>query len=243
MAQAPTQYLGLRAEEQRTKLFVPHSGGELTFSYPAYGLGTYANVGLAIKRDKLSRPTMAESASLVHAAFNSPTDDRYRKEIKDILSQVWLWGFTGTLYVPKEGAFIQDDPEIRQGMPFMDKDGLEQKLNAKDPNVRFVPFGYKVGEMSPLELAKNPYIIGLAGEEGAEKLAKVAEAFKLYPYLWSFDSVDKPQTRVSALYSWDLDQRLVVDGDYLGDGRGGRAFGVLDKTGGASLAPKNNNLY
>ena len=112
-----------------------------------------------------------------------------------------LWAFTGTLYVPKEGAFIQDDPEIRDGMLFMDKDGLEQKLNAKDPSVRHVPFGYKVGEMSPLELAKNPYAIGLAGEEGAEQLARIADKYSSRPYLWSFESVGGNETRVSALNS------------------------------------------
>ena len=49
---------------------------------------------------------MAETASLVHAAFNS--DDSYSTEIKHTMRQTWLWAFTGTLFVPKEGAFIQD---------------------------------------------------------------------------------------------------------------------------------------
>ena len=187
MVQAPAQYQGLEVVEQRTKLFAPHNGGKLTFLHPPYGPGTYANVGLAIEKDKLSRPTMAETASLVHAVFNS--DNKYGTEIKDIMRQAWLCGFTGTLYVPKEGAFIQDDPEIKDGMPFMHRESLEQKLNAKDPSVRFVPFGYEVGEMSPLELAKNLYVIGLAGEEGAEQLARVADKYSDKPYLWSFKSV------------------------------------------------------
>jgi len=179
MAQAPAQYQGLRVEEQRTKLFAPHNGGELTFLHPPYGPDTYANVGLAIVQDNLRRPSMGETASLVHAAFNS--DNKYSTEIKDIMRQAWLWGFTGTLYTP-DGAFIQDDPEIRDGMPFMDRGSLEQKLKEGDPTVRFVPFGYKVGEISPLELAKNPYVVGLAGEEGAEQLARVADKYSGKPY-------------------------------------------------------------
>ena len=235
MTQASTQYQGLRIGEQRTKLVAPHNGGELTFLHPPYGPNTYANVGLIIEQDHLKRPTMAETASLVHAAFNSPKNNKYSKEIEDIIRQAWLWAFTGTLYVTKEGAFIQDDPEIRDGRPFMNKDSLEQKLNAKDPSVRFVPFGYKVGEMSPSELAKNPYVIGLAGEEGAEKLAKVAEKFRDKPYLWSFKSfdttsVDTTLTRVSALNSKGLDHGLDVDGNH-GSYRGGRAFGVSERTG------------
>ena len=220
MTQAPAQYQGLRAEEQRTKLFAPHNGGDLVFLHPAYGPGTYANVGLAIRQDNLRKPTMAETASLVGAAFNSPENDKYRKEIEGILKHTWLWGFTGILYVPKEGAFIQDDPAIRGGMPFMEKSDLEQKLAAHDPSVRFVQFGYSIGEMSPPQLAKNAYVIGLAGEEGAEKLAKVAEAFKEMPYLWSFKSVDANQVRVSALVSRDLDLGLGVDGNLHGNDRG-----------------------
>lgn len=230
MTQAPTQYQGLRVEEQRTKLFAPHSGGELTFLHPPYGHNTYANVGLSIEQDQLRRPTMAETASLVHAAFNS--DEEYSAEIKDIMRQSWLWGFTGTLYTP-DGAFIQDDPEIREGMPFMDRESLEQKLNAKDPSVRHVPFGFKVGEMSALELAKNLYVIGIAGEEGAEQLARVADKYSNKPYLLSFESVDKNETRVSVLFSSYLDRRLNVVGDGHGHGRFGRAFGVFKKTGGS----------
>ena len=231
MAQAPTRYQGLKVEEQRTKLSAPYNGGELTFLHPPYGSNTYANVGLAIEQDNLKRPTMAETASLVHAAFNS--DNKYSTEIGDIIRQAWLWAFTGTLYVPNEGAFIQDDPEIRDGMPFMDRGSLEQRINAKDPSVRHVPFGYKVGEMSPLELAKNPYVIGLAGEEGAEQLARVADKYSDKPYLWSFESVDGNVIRVSALNSGDLDRRLSVGGDLHGDDWVGRAFGVFEKTGGA----------
>ena len=155
-------YAGLRVEDYRTKLTVTHNNKDLTFMHPAYGPGTYADVKAAIGKDSLRPPTMAENASLIYAVFDS--DCKYSVEIKDIMAEGWLWAFTGTLYVPNKGAFIQDDPKIRRGMPFMDRESLEQKLNAKDPNVRHVPFGYKVREMSPFELAKNPYVIGLAGK-------------------------------------------------------------------------------
>ena len=238
MAPAPAQYQGLRVEERRTQLIVPHSGGELTFLHPPYGPDTYANVGLAIQQDNLKRPTMAETASLVHAAFNS--DNKYSTEIKEIMEQAWLWAFTGTLYTP-DGAFIQDDPEIRDGMPFMDRESLEQKLNAKDPSVRHVPFGYQIEEMSPLELAKNPYVVGLAGGEGAEQLARVADKYRGKPYLGSFESVGKNETRVSALGSrlfGYLGHGLVVGGNGHGGIVGSHAFGVFEKTGGASRAEK-----
>ena len=189
---------------------------------------------------------MAETASLVHAAFNS--DDSYSTEIKHTMRQTWLWAFTGTLFVPKEGAFIQDYPETRNGMPFMDQSDLEQKLNANDPNVRFVPFGYPVGEMTPAQLAQNAYAIELAGEEGAEKLAKVAEKFRDIPYLHSFESVDENDTRVSALYARVRDGEeseppgfgnwLIVNAFTRGGNGAGRAFGLVRETGGASRAEK-----
>ena len=85
MTQALPQYQGLRVEEQKTKLFAPHNGGELTFLHPPYGPDTYSNVGLAVEQVQLKRSTMAETASLIHAAFNS--DNRYSIEIKKIMGQ------------------------------------------------------------------------------------------------------------------------------------------------------------
>jgi len=274
MTQAPTQYPGLRVEGQRVegqvpRLIVPHNGGELTFFYLAFGPDNYANVGSGIVELGLKKPTMAETASLVHAALNPP-ENTYSRQIKGIMRNASLWAFTGTLYIPKEGAFIQDDPEmiyempfmdrgslmdrvvrsgqelyrfimesvllqisieddptIRLRMPFMGRDSLEQRLNAKDPGVRFVPFGYPIGEMSSSELARNPYVIALAGEEGAEKLARVAEKYEKRPDLFSFRSVDKNTTTISSLDS-SMDLRLFLDaGGYHGYGSGnGRAFGV-----------------
>ena len=235
----------------RVELIVPHNSGNLTFLHPAYGPSTYADVGLAIDKYQLKRPTMAETASLVHAYL----DRRYSTEIEDAMNQrKWLWGFTGTLYVPKEGVFIQDNPEIREGIPFMDKGSLEQKLNSNDPSVRYVPFEsyHKIGLLSHLEFAKHPFAIGLVGEEGAEKLARVAEEFGVKPYLggmfyprWldknqQYD--ENPVMRFSTisfvgckLFGFGLG----VLGDYEGGGSSGRAFGVL-KNQAKIVAPKSN---
>ena len=218
-----TQNVGLDVEVERTKL--KPRGTNLVFLHPSYGPNTYANVKEQIEKDNLKAPNMAETASLVHAAFNS--EDKYSEEIKQIMKDRYFWAFTGNLYVPNKGAYIQDNPETRGGMPFMDESNLVKKLEADSPEVRFVPFGYKTGEMSSSELAKNPYVLALAGEEGAEKLAEVADKHKNKPCLFSYDSISEPLTRVSALYSyWFLDSRLYVDGDVHGDDRLGGAFGV-----------------
>lgn len=216
----------LRVKEGlRTELTVSHNNNDLTFLHPAYGPDTYANVGLQIDQNGLARPTMAQTASLVHTAFNS--NDRYSNEIKHIMKRRRLWAFTGSLYIQNKGAYVQDNPEIIDGMPFMDESDLVKKLESSDPTVRFVPFGFKIGKMKPSELAKNDYIKATAGEEGAEKIAEVAGKFEFSPRLFGFKSTDKPLARVSALGSdRDFNGRLYVFGGYSGGDKGGYAFGV-----------------
>ena len=232
-----TQSNTLRVTEGRTLLTVDHNGQDLTFVYPSFGPGNYSDVGKQIQQAGLEKPTMAHTSSLVHAAFNS--DDKYSKEIKDILRDKWLWAYTGILYVPNKGAYVQNDQQVENNNILMDESELVKKLEANDQKVRFVPFGFKIGEMTPIQLGKNSYVIALAGEEGAQKLSEVADKFNKKPFLYSFDSVDKPITRVSALDSCRyFDVGLFVDGNILGDDRYGCAFGVLDKTGEASRQKK-----
>ena len=223
-----------RITKGQTLIEVPHKDSILTFVYEKYGLDTYANVAESIDKEGLARPTMAETASLVHPAFTSEKEEPEFKDIKQTMKSNWLWAFTGNLYIPNKGVYIQDNPEIRNKMPYMEESELVRKLESKDESVRFVPFGYQTESMYPRELAKNEYIKALAGEEEAEKLAEVADKHKNKPYIWSFKSVEQPLTRVSALNSsWGLDLRLVVDGYSRGYIRGGFAFGV-QKAGEAS---------
>lgn len=218
-----TKQTGLKVKEGQTEL-VPQ-GTNLTFIHPYHGPGTYANVASSIEQAGLRTPTLTETASLVHAAFQS--DNKYSQEIKELMKTKWLWGFTGTLYVPNKGAYVQDHPAIKNSMPFMEESELVKKLEAHDPTVRFVPFGFKTEAMSSLELAKNAYVQALVGEEGAEKLAEIADKHKNKPYLWSLTSVNEPTARVSALDSlWVDGHRLDVCGDVRGDDGGGYAFGV-----------------
>ena len=226
----------LRIKEEKPKLTVDHKGKDLTFVHPSYGPDTYANVGSEIEREGLIRPTMSEITSLFHSAFNS--DNKYSKEIQKLMKDRYLWGCTGTLYVPNKGAYIQDDPEVRNGMPFMEESELVRKLESSDPSVRFVPFGFQTEEMTSLQLSTNPYVKALVGDEGAEKLAEIADKHRNKPYLWSFRFVDKPLIRVSTLDSyWDLGGWLDVVGNGRGGNMGGCSFGV-SRTGEASRLKK-----
>ena len=214
----------LRVIEERIKLGIPYDDPKLFFAYPAYGPNTYAQVGELITKANLIKPTMADTVDLVHAAFHS--DDKYSKEIREIMKNYWLWAFTGNHYIPGKGVYIAPDPEIRNGRPFMEESELVKRLEAHDPSVRFVPFGFKTGEMTPNELSRNPYILALVGEERAEKLVEIASKHKNKPYLLGVTSVDRPSTRVSALYSGWLVHRLCGGGNRPGARADGCGLGV-----------------
>jgi len=70
------------------------------------------------------------------------------------------------------------------------------------------------------------HIIGLVGEEGAQKLAEIADKHEDDPYLWSFENVEEEIARVTALYSGWSRARLYVDGYFFGGGRDGCSFAV-----------------
>lgn len=223
----------------RIEVEVPHQKGRVTFAYPAKGFGTYANVQKAIESDDLTAPTMAQTASLVYIANQNPNEPEF-KDVTSKLNSNWLWGFNGILYVPNQGAYIQDSPKIVNGKVAMDKSELVKKFESGDKSVRFVPFGFKTESQKVSELAKNAFIVALAGEEGAEKLAKVSESYRNSPYLWSFKNVDTEIARVSSLGGY-YGVRLVVNGNDYFDNNDGFAFGVCETSTsqGAKSARKN----
>ncbi len=226
--QAQIKNKGIRAEAVITKLYVPHLDSEITFIHPAKEPDTYVNLAEQLKKDNLSQPTMSHNTSLIHAAWQNPKE-KYSKEIINILRDNWLRCFNGILYEPNEGAYIQDTPEIRNNRLIMNKLDLIKRLESNDSSVRFVPFGYKIGELSSYkDLENHPLVIGLAGEEGAQKLAEASTNFKYRPYVWGFDSVDEPLIRVASLGGvlGVYGNGWVGDLDY--------AFGVFNETGEAS---------
>jgi hypothetical protein len=238
-----TQTKSYEIRRGRTEIDVPHKDSTITFVYEKQGPDNYVGVAESIDNSGLARPTMAETASLVYQAFLAKEEPEFL-DIKDMMKHSWLWAFTGTLLVPKKGAYIQDDPEIRDETPFMRESELVKRLGSNDPNIRFVPFGFKTGKMPSLELAKNLYVIALVGEEGAEKLAKIADKHTDKPYLGGFESVNRPTKRVSALGSdWGLGGRrlFVVSGGFSYYRNNGYAFGI-QKTDRASV-PLENKIY
>ncbi|MCL5730046.1 MAG: hypothetical protein M1165_00565 [Candidatus Pacearchaeota archaeon] len=224
----------MEVKEGITYLTVPHEGGKTTFQYPAFG-GYIGDIAESIDRAGLRRSSSPETASLVYDASKNPKG-KYESEVLKILNERWLWEFTGNLYLPKSdkkedkdvnnGVIIEYNPQIENNRAVMNRNSLVRRLNNNDPNVKFVPFGFKTGEQSFSELGKNPYIIARYGEEGAEKIAEVASKYKFKPVLWSFDSVNEETARLSALSgNWNVGGLDVVG--YWGGNDDGRSFGVL----------------
>jgi len=213
---------------------IPHEKGNLAFQHPSFR-GTYGSLAQQIDAGGLQRPTSAQTASLGYDALQNPKRE-YEAGILKILKDSWLVEFNGNLYLPKHdgeevhnGVIVEANPTIKDGRLVMGRKALTERLKKNDPNVKFVPFGYTIGEQSTHTLARNPYIIARYGEEGADKIADLASKYKDNPKVWSFESVDSETARMSALdvNYWGFDSGLLVSGDYWdGDDDGGRAFGV-----------------
>ncbi|MBT3865860.1 hypothetical protein HOF78_02020 [Candidatus Woesearchaeota archaeon] len=204
-----------------TKLIADDCGRDVPFVYPFNDWETYADAFNTLNCEHFDPPTMSEMVSFVHCILES-TDNSYRGDVEKLMKKYGFWGFTGSLFLPSDGkdvnngVLIQDHPEIKDGMPFMDRDNLVKKLQANDPSVRFVPFGFATSLVTPVQLSNNPYICGLVGEENAEKLAEIAGRLKKKTYLRELNfSADKPLTLVSSLsYSRFFGgPRLIVGGD------------------------------
>ena len=151
-----------------------------------------------IEQARLQTPTMEELTSLFHAAY--VLDKREKepefREIRSGLAGDFL-GFTGILTVPKKGVYVVDHPPIIRGKMSLEESALLRRLENNDHTVRFVPFGYKLGEMTPSKFAKHSLIQAVVGEEGAENLAAVAGTFAAHPTLYAFESVYKPLISVA----------------------------------------------
>ncbi len=87
-------------KEGRTTIVVPHQGKRITFVAPHAGPSTYSAVGEEIDNAGLLRPTFAEIVSLVYSATQN-LDNKYAKQVLDILNDRWFWGFNTIRYEPK----------------------------------------------------------------------------------------------------------------------------------------------
>ena len=226
-----------------TTMNLPDFG--LKFNAQRVGPMNLAGLRQADYGEEFRMPTMPELVSLVYASLENK-DYKTAKEVINTLRSHWLTGNTGIHYVP-EGMFVQDNPDLNQRRISMSQKDLESRLGSHqekgvifsdDKSVRFVPYVFKRGSQSSLDLARNPGVIALTGsEEKAEMLAKASQHYRLNPYFYALSNVDSPQTRVADLYSYYFGGGLDVVAGGSGDYEVRFSFGVLGDTKG--VAPKN----
>jgi hypothetical protein len=82
----------------------------LSASLHLYGPGNYLTVRRLIRNRGDSELSMAETASLLCRSVRGLSGN---SQTASSLKNRWLWGFTGALYVPREGIFIEDNPSVR----------------------------------------------------------------------------------------------------------------------------------
>jgi len=178
----------LEEELSKTKIIVPHKGEEINFQYPSIKKGTYSLVNSSCDPSNLSMPTSAETASLFYAALQKKYE-KHEAHILDLLKKYPFCEATANLILPKSndeidnGIILETNPSIVNGKLSMDKTSLVKRLQNNDPLVKFVPFGFKLWKQTWQELEKNEYILARYGEEGAEKLAKLASEYKMDPQI------------------------------------------------------------
>ncbi len=233
---------GIRAKG-RHRFYVPHLDGEIEFAYPAKGPDDFSKVRYYLKQDGLRMPTMAQTASLVYAAWQNPKE-KFSRKIIDVLKENSLWVNNGFFYMSHKGAYIVDNPErIMNGRPSFGSEDLDivdilEKNHLKNPfGIRFVPFSpsFEVDLLESSLIAKNPLINALAEEEGAKKLEKIAEKYNSQFFVKGHNgdySISYGwEEGITALEAFDDHLALYTTlGNTLFGGNGGYrvAFGICD---------------
>jgi len=205
-------------------------GKDLVFMHPAYGPEIYCGIQSKMDEDNLNLkiPTTLDAIALAESAFDldSKLSDEIRNEVTGIMYGKWILTSTAILYIPNKGAYVHQ--ELSREMFFLDKYQLVNKLGSNVNDAKFVLFGYQIGKMSIEEFKTNPFLIALAGEEGAANAVRLAGRFKHQePFLGSFNSIDTPTVRFTTLFtSIGNNERLYIDSRYPTNTPYGFTFGI-----------------
>lgn len=228
----------------RDLLVVPHQGGALTIAHPAFGPNTYgSNIGEMQGR-------YSHSADLLEMTFQPATTsesisaaayDFSELARPQIFNPRWLQA--GRITKTREGVYFNS--QDARGSP-LDMDRLEALArqaeehngvwllpNGTDPEVMdfaFVPYGFKTEGQSAAEFARSTLARGLTSTKGdvATSLLEIASDYSRGVYVWGFEPVKEPVSRVVTLNSnRSLVGRRLGVGESWGGGDGGCAFGVL----------------
>ena len=236
-----TEKRNARIERAQTNLIVPYNNRELVYVHPRVGPNTYIGVGSEILKQGLLVPTGDYTAPLIHSAYcdEEVTSEPEFESVREIMKNRWLWVFNRNGWTNK-GVYVSQDLEAKGLSAPLDVRELEKSLKggrefngirfSEDGRVRFAPKElYVLGNHTPDSLSKDGFIIASFGKDGAEQIAEVSSKFKYNnPMTYGLDIEEEqnPEQRISALGGVIDSERLRFNGDDLGGGFGGNAFGV-----------------
>jgi hypothetical protein len=190
-----------------------HTG--TSFIYPAIGPLDTECLFERAKEQKLVLPTANQTIDLVVATLDN---ERKFRKVDDCINTGLVMN-TACHYTPK-GVYFEDLPKIgNNGLPVIkSEEDLIRKLE-KNKRVRFVPYGYRTGDLTQKDFAENPFAIGLfGGRDKTESLARAAQHGFNYILLKGNPRDDLkiastfPYISIALGYSAD---RVVVDADNL----------------------------
>lgn len=221
----------------RTEMPFTHEGRVLTAVHPFYGPANSLNLLENIRREGYVESTAPQIASFVHEYFSR--DEPQAEEVQGIVENNFFRGFTGVLYVPGDNgkglAYFIDNPEF-DGNSCINRDNLLSRMDESRAQVSFEHL--KRGYVPWNKVAKNPYFVAWAGEEGAGKLAELAsKRSSKEAYIWvpKVSGLNEPEARVALLGSGWIGDRLDIGSDGHGNNRSTCAFGVVKDAEGIAL--------
>ncbi|MBS3072803.1 hypothetical protein J4477_03145 [Candidatus Pacearchaeota archaeon] len=201
---------------------VPYLGKTITFILPLIGPDYHQNVMDSINNAKLSRPTTAQTLSLVDLALQNPKEVNCR-EVLTRFKENYLWTSTEGLSF-SDGYIAYDNMDGK--MPQTSNE-LVKMLDAKDQRVRLVKPGFKTGYLPMNEFLKHPVLTAHVGEEMIPIVERVAKQLnKNGGYVFAVDKSESDTKKLSAVDSGRYDVRLLLDGVFGDSLRGGYASGV-----------------
>ncbi len=224
----------------RLEVIDPATGETLVFHSDQKGFGDFSVVAHGIRKAGLQCPTCAQALLLARTVWDEPGHEPFAAII-EAMQRRWLWTDTAILYVPDKGLYIRDHPRLKpveepmltemsgKGIE-LDEQELATELAGGNPGVRFVPFGFRAGEMEAEDLGKHPVVRALAGgPEQAQLLTELAAHYPRKPFLNCFEGVEQKRARVVCLGASYLGEQMTVSciGYDLGpNGNGMCGFGI-----------------
>tara|TARA_Y100000310_G_scaffold244645_2_gene249495 strand:+ start:14656 stop:15420 length:765 start_codon:yes stop_codon:yes gene_type:complete len=171
----------IREEERRTLMDVPHLDETLTFVLPLAGPNYQSEVMKTLHYSGLSRPTAAQTISLLDIALQNPDEINCAEIAEGFKYRIWT--ATESLVLPfPEGKIVYDNSGD-MFVPPLPVHGWKRRLlteliEKNDPRVRFVPNrdGRRISYHDSIKtLLRDPYVIAEIGEKMLPILERVAK--------------------------------------------------------------------